>query len=116
MQFACQRAVGSVGRDETRNRDTAAVGEEARDLGYAADVLGAVAGRKSEVLVEAEADVVAVETVCVQVVGRTEEGLFQGDGYGGFARGGEPGQPDCEAGLVAKGGAEGGGDGGGVVG
>ena len=42
---------------------TPRVGEQLRDLGDAADVLGAVLGREAEVLVQAVADVVAVEHV-----------------------------------------------------
>ena len=45
-----------------------------------------------------------------------EEGLFEGYGDGGFAGGGEPGEPDCEAVLAAEGLADGGGNGAGVVG
>ena len=45
-----------------------------------------------------------------------EEGLFEGYGDGGFAGGGQPGEPDCEAVLAAEGLADGGGDGAGVVG
>jgi hypothetical protein len=42
--------------------------------------------------------------------------VLQFHGDGGFARGGEPGEPDCEAALVAEGAALGAGDGAGVVG
>lgn len=45
----------------------------------------------------------------MEVVGRADQGLFERDGDGGFARGREAGEPDREAVLVAEGGAEGGG-------
>ena len=56
-------AVGAVGRDERGQGDQPGVREELRHLADAADVLGPVLGREAEVLVEAVADVVAVEDV-----------------------------------------------------
>lgn len=91
MQPPRQLPIPTIRTDETRDGDTAAIGEELRDLGDAADVLGPVGGAEAEVLVQAEADVVAVEAVGVQVVGGAEEGLFERDGDGGFAGGGEAG-------------------------
>lgn len=116
VQLTCQVAVRSVGRDEAGDGDSGAVGEELGDLGDAADVLLAVLGAEAKVLVEAEADVVAVETVGVQVDRFTKKRLFERDGNGGLARGGEAGEPDGQAGLTAEGRTDGGGDGGGVVG
>lgn len=95
VQRARLIAVGAVGGDEARDGDGAAVGEQFGDLGDAADVFLAVLGGEAEVLVEAEADVVAVEAVGGEVVGVSEQGLLEGDGDGGLAGGGEAGEPDC---------------------
>ena len=54
-------AVLAVRRDEGRQRDHAGVDEQLADFADAADVFRAVFGAKPEVLVEAHADVVAVE-------------------------------------------------------
>ena len=91
-------AVGAVRRDEGRERDDAGVGEELRDLADAADVLGAVLGREAEVLVEAVADVVAVEDVGAHAA--LPEALLEVDRDGRFAGAGEAREPDG-AGLVA---------------
>lgn len=42
--------------------------------------------------------------------------MLEFDGDGGFTRGGEAGEPDCEAALVSEGAALGAGEGAGVVG
>ena len=116
MEFPREIPVGAVRRDERRDGDGGAVGEQFGDFGDAADVFFAVFGREAEVLVEAEADVVAVEAVGGEVERLAEKSLFEGDGDGGFTRGGEAGQPDGEALLAAEGLADARGDGGGVVG
>jgi len=103
MHLARQPPIGPVRRDEAGDGDAGAVGEELRDFGDAPDVFRAVGGGEAEVAVQAEADVVAVEAVGGE--GVVEEVLFEGGGDGGFAGGGEAGQPDCEAGLVAERGA-----------
>ena len=103
MHLPSQQPIRPVGRYETRDRHRRAVGEQFRDLGDPPDVLGAVGGREAEVLVQSEADVVAVEAVSRE--GVLQQVLFEGGGDGGFAGGGEAGEPDCEAGLVSEGGA-----------
>ena len=115
MQLPCQVAISSVRGNETRDGDGAAVSEQFGDFTDATDVFGAVGGGEAEVFVQAEADVIAVEAVGGEVVRCAEEGLFERDGDGGFAGGGEAGEPDCEALLLAEGCADGGGEGGGVV-
>lgn len=107
--------VRAVGGDERGDGDAGAVGEELRDLRDAADVLVAVLLGESEVLVQPEADVVAVETVRGDLA-VAEELVLEFHGDGGFARGGEAGQPDGQAVLVAELGALVAGHGGGVVG
>src|SRR5262249_21910302 len=56
-------AVLAVGADEGGDRDDARVGEQLGDLADAADVLFAVLGRETQVLVQPVPDVVAVEHV-----------------------------------------------------
>ena len=69
-------------------------------------------GGEAEVLVETEADVVAVEAVGGEGVWGGEEGVLEGTGDGGFSGGGEAGEPDCETFLPAQEGAVGVGEGG----
>jgi hypothetical protein len=92
--------VGAVGTDEGGDGDGGRVGEELGYLGDAADVLVAVLLGEAEVLVEAEADVVAVEAVGGHA--EVQEVLLQGGGNGGLARGGEAGEPEGEALLLAE--------------
>ena len=110
VQCASRVAVGAVGRDEGGDGDGGGVGEELGDLGDAADVFVAVLFGEAQVLVEAEADVVAVEAVGGQT--QMQEVLLKRSGYGGFARGGEAGEPEGEAALGAEGAALGAGEGG----
>ena len=100
MQLPRQRPILPIRRDETRQRDRTRVGEEQSDFGDPADVLIAVCFREAEVAVEAESDVVAVEAVGGE--GAVQEVLFESGGDGGFPRGGEAREPDCEAGLGAE--------------
>lgn len=100
VQLARKIAVGAVGRDEGGDGDGGRVGKELGDLADAADVLVAVGLGEAQVLVEAEAHVVAVEAVGGEA--QVEEVLLEGGGDGGFARGGEARQPDCEAALAAQ--------------
>lgn len=101
MQFPRTLSILLIRGDEAGDCDSGAVGEEFGDLGDAADVLIAVFFREAEVFVEAEADVVAVEAVGGEA--EVEEVLLEGGCDGGFARGGEAGEPDCEAALFAVG-------------
>lgn len=91
MQLSCQFPIPPIRRNKRRNRHCTTIREEEGHFGDAADILGAVGGGEAEVGVEAEADVVAVEAVGVQVVRGGEEGGFEGGGDGGFSRGGEAG-------------------------
>lgn len=69
-------------------------------LGDAADVLVAVLLGKAQVLVQAEAHIVAVEAVGGQA--DVEEVLLEGGGHSGLARGRQAGEPDGEAALAAQ--------------
>lgn len=109
-------AVLSVRTDERCNGNGSAVSEELGDLGDTADVLVAILLGESEVGVQTEANVVAVETVCGEVVGTVDESLLKSNSDCGLARGGETGEPDGEALLAAELGALGVGDVGSVVG
>ena len=75
-----------VRRDERGDGDGGAVGEELGDLCDAADVLVAVLFAETQVLVQAEADVVAVQAVGGDAAG-AEELALKFDGDGGFAGG-----------------------------
>lgn len=100
VQLARKVAVSAVGRDEGGDGDGGRVGEELGDLADAADVLVAVGLGEAQVLVEAEAHVVAVEAVGGEA--QVQEVLLERGGHGGLAGGGEAGQPDCEAALAAQ--------------
>lgn len=115
MQRARRVAVHPVRRDKRGDGDGGAVREELRDLRDATDVLVAVLLAEAEVLVQTEADVVAVQAVGGDAA-VAEELVLQLDGDGGLARGGEAGEPDGEAALVAQGAALVAGEGAGVVG
>ena len=65
VQLTGSVTVLPVGRDERSNGDGVGVGEQLGDLSNAADVLVAVGLAESKVLVQSEADVVAVEAVGV---------------------------------------------------
>ena len=103
MQFPRQQPIGPIRGDERRECQSAAISEQQRYLSYASDVLIAILFAETKVFVQAEADIVAIEAV--GSVGGVEEVLLKGGGDGGFPRGGEAGEPYCEAGLAAEGGA-----------
>jgi len=63
VDFPSKSAIGAVGRDERRQRDTRGVREQARDLADPADVLVAGLLVEPEIFVQAEADVVPVQSV-----------------------------------------------------
>jgi hypothetical protein len=107
VQRPCLIAISPVRADERRDGDGAAISKQLGNLSDTPDVLSPIVGAKSEVLVEAEADVVSIEAVGIQVVRLAEEGLFECDGDGGFAGGGEACEPDGETGLFAQAGADG---------
>src|SRR5262249_47543972 len=84
-------AVGAIRRDERRQVDDAAVGEELRDLADAADVLGPIFGREAEIGVQAVTDVVAVEDVSAHAA--IPERLLQRDRDGRLPGPGEAREP-----------------------
>lgn len=56
------------------------------------DVLLSVLGREAKVLVQAESDIVAIESVGLKT--EVEKVLLEGNGDGGLAGGRETGEPD----------------------
>ena len=92
MYAPCYLSVLLVRRDERRDGDGGTVSEQLGDFGDAADILRAIGGGEAQVAVEAEADVVTVETVSGE--GVLEEMLLEGYGYSGLSGGGEAGEPD----------------------
>lgn len=82
MQLPRQVAVLLRRTDKARNSNSAAIGEQERHFGYTADVLFAGCGGEAKVLVEAEADIVAIKAVGGIVV--VEEVLLEGGGDGRF--------------------------------
>ena len=79
VQLAGSVTILPVGRDEGSNGDGVGVGEQLGDLGNAADVLVAVGLAESKVLVQSEADVVAVQAVGVDTT-VADELVLQLDG------------------------------------
>ena len=63
MEFPRQQPIGPIRRNEAGDGDGARIGEELRHFGDAADVLPAIPLTEAQVFVQAEAHVVAVETV-----------------------------------------------------
>ena len=72
-------------------------------LGDTPDVLLSVLGREAKVLVQAEPDVVAIESVGLET--KVEEVLLESNGDGGLARGRETSEPDGGTLLLAEVGA-----------
>lgn len=91
------------GRHEAAQRHDPAVGEQARHLGHAPDVLLAVLLGEAQVLVQPRADVVAVEPVRHDAP--AHQVRLQLERHGRLARAGEPSEPDgasSEAAEVAE--------------
>src|SRR5262249_29617448 len=80
-------AVLAIGADEAGHGDHATVGKKLGDFADAADVFLAVGGRKPQVLVEAVADVVAVQNVGQPAA--LHQGMFQGKGNRALAGAGK---------------------------
>lgn len=75
--------IDSVGGDEGGDGNGGGVSKELGNLGDTADVLIAVGLREAKVLVETEADVVAVQTVCGDT--KVQEVLLKSSGDSGLA-------------------------------
>ena len=103
MQLPRQFPIFPIRADETRYRNRTAVCEQKRHFGDASDILISVGLAEAEITVQAKAYVVAIQPVGGE--GGVEEVLFEGCCDGGFARGREAGQPDCETRLGTEGGA-----------
>lgn len=99
MQLTRHVAIRPVRRDEGGDGDGGRVGKELGDFADATDVLVTVLLGEAQVFVQAEAHVVAIETVGGDA--EVEEMLLESGGHGGFARGGEAGEPNGEALLLA---------------
>ena len=93
-------AVLFVRADEAGDRDDAGIGEQLGDFADAANVFGAVFGGEAEVLVQAHADVVAIEAIGVLLL--VKQHLLQDAGDGALAGGGEAGHPDGDALLIEE--------------
>jgi hypothetical protein len=85
-------AIRLVRADEARQRDRAGIAEELGDLADAPDVLLAVLLGESQVLVDAHADVVAVETI--GELAHLKERALQRNGDRALAAARQTGQPD----------------------
>src|SRR5688572_19082625 len=90
----------AIWRDEAGDGDHAGVREKLGHLPDPADVLGAILGGKSQVLVQPVADVVAVEPVGMLL--HVKQHLLEDDGDGGFAAGAQARHPDRHALLPEK--------------
>ena len=106
MQTSRKIAIRSVRANETGDRDAGRIGKEFGDFGDAADILRSGLRRESQVLVEAEADVVAVEAIGRFIEGLAEERLFEGNSDSRFSRCREAGEPNRQTLLSAEVGAK----------
>lgn len=104
MQRPRRVPVRAVRRDERGDGDRGTVGEQLGDLGDPPDVLVAILLTETQVLIQPEADVVAVQAVGGYAA-VAEQLVFQFDRDGRLARGGQAGQPDRETLLFAESGA-----------
>src|SRR5438477_552857 len=93
-------AILPVGADEARHGDNAAVGKQLGHFTDAADVLLAIGRRKAEVFVEAVANIVPVEHVGQPAA--LDEGVFECEGNGAFARAAQASEPECRSLLVQQ--------------
>lgn len=100
MQVAGDLAVGLERGNEGSQGDGGRVGKQLGDLADSADVLDAVLVGEAEVLVEAEADVVAVKAVGGQT--EVQQVLLEGGRDGRLARRRQASEPEGEALLLAK--------------
>jgi hypothetical protein len=93
-------ALGAERRDEGGQHDQAGVDHQLGDLGHPADVLDPVFLGEAEVLVQAVADVVAVQQIGVAAQG--VQALFDQVGDGRLARARQARQPDDPAALALQ--------------
>ena len=104
-RLADHRPLGAERADEGGEHDQARIHHQLRRLAGAADILDPVGGGEAEILVEAEADIVAVEQEGVAPA-RVQLGLDQiGDGR--FAGAGQAGEPEQFRPLLLEPGAQG---------
>src|SRR5712692_4338438 len=73
----------AVGADEARHGEDAAIGKKLGYLTDATDVLFPISCGKTQILIEAMADIVAVEDVCQMAA--LHEGMLQREGNGALA-------------------------------
>ena len=98
QDVARQLAVGGERGDEGGQGDETGVGHQRGHFAHPADILLAVFVAEAQVLVEAVADIVAVQQI--GVVALMGENLLQGAGEGGFSRSAQAGEPDHQGLLV----------------
>ena len=91
--FARHAALAAIGADETHQHDQACIHHQTRYFGDAADVFHAILLGEAKVAVEAVAHVVAIEHVRVEAL--RVQAFFHQIGERGFARTGQPGEPDA---------------------
>jgi len=91
-------AVGAIRRNECADRDHACFSEERRNFAHAANILGAVGRRKTQISVQPLADVVAVQHVALTSF--VEERALESDGKGRLPRAGQTGEPDNRAAVT----------------
>jgi len=100
VDLANKRAIIAIGRDERGQRYTRSVRKQARDLADSADVFVAGLLIKSEIFIQAETDVVPVQSV--REFAQMEQMLLESACDRGLAAGAEPSQPDCDPLLLQE--------------
>ena len=92
MNLPDQVAVLAVGANEAGERNHAGIGEESGDLADAADILLTVGRGKTQIPVQAVADIVAVEHIGQLTA--FDQGMLEGESDGALAGTAESGEPD----------------------
>src|SRR6185369_364920 len=100
-RLARDLAIGAIRRDERRDVDDACIRKQRGHFADAANVFGAIGGREAEILVEAVADVVAIEHEAAHAA--LPQCLFHEVCDRGLARSGKPGQPHGKAAVAVDG-------------
>ena len=101
-------AVGGQRSDEGDERDVARAGEESCDGGGTTDAFGAVGGGETEIAIQRDAEVVAIDAD--DVAAGIEETALDGFGDGRLTRAGEAREPDDCGRMTGAGATFGGGD------